>query len=126
MHRFTPLALAALTLVSLGCRPSADAGFLPTGDPKVAATQLESAFAQASPEDRKTAFMAAEALRTKSYEKAVVGLQALKAGPAVSFDQGLAVHNSVIALETELAVAAQSGDSRAREAFRLLKAMKAK
>lgn len=126
MNRFAVVALAILTLVCLGCRPTTDTVLLPSGDPKAAATQLESAFAQSSQEAQKASAMAADALRTKSYEKAVVGLQALKAGPAVSFDQGLAVHNSVIALETELAVAAQSGDSRAREAYRLLKAMKAK
>lgn len=118
--------LTCLLLTLAGCGKSSDTELPVAQDPQAAATQLESAFSSASAEARQAAAAAAEALRTKNYEKAVASLEVARSGPGVSLEQGVAVHSSVVALESELILAAQNGDPKARRAYELLKALKAK
>jgi len=42
----------------------------------------------------------------------------------VTFEQGLAVHNSVVAMERQLVNAADAGDENAKRAYKILKELK--
>ncbi len=114
---------AALLLASNGCRKSSDksdATVVPK-DPKQAASQLQQAFVTATPEVKQTADVASEALRTADYEKAVQALAAIRARENLTFEQGMSVHNSMVALEARLITAADSGDANAKRAYEQLK-----
>jgi hypothetical protein len=112
-----------LLLVSNGCRKSGqeDAALTVPKDPKQAASQLQQAFVTANPEVKKTAEVASEALRTADYEKAVQSLQAIKARENLTFEQGMTIHNSMVALEARLISAADGGDANAKRAYEQLK-----
>jgi len=87
---------------------------------------LETAFQEAPEAARVAASSAAEAMRQKDYEKAVVSLQTVRATENVTLEQGLAVHATILSMEGELVSAAQAGDPKAKQAYELLKALKRK
>ena len=93
-------------------------------NPQEAASQLQTVFAKAAPDIKQTADTASNAMRKGDYERAVVALQAIRSGTNVTFEQGLAVHNSVVAMERKLVNAADAGDENAKRAYRLLKELK--
>jgi hypothetical protein len=121
--RLTVALVIVLILVSAGCgksgNPSGTAA--PVPKPKEAASQLQQVFLASDPEVKDAANAASKALQTSDYEKAVVTLEAIKARGNLTFDQGIAVHNSMVALETKLIVASESGDANAKRAYDLLK-----
>lgn len=116
------LPCAAALLLGAGCGKSdEDAGVL---TPVQAARSLDEHFAEAPPDVQHTVRMASEALREGNAEKAVVALQTARAQPTLTLDQGLAVHNSLVALEHQLIAAAEAGDENAKRAYELLKRVK--
>jgi hypothetical protein len=54
----------------------------------------------------------------------VVALDVARSSPTLTLEQGLAVHNSLVALEAHLVNAAAAGDEQARRAHELLKQAK--
>ena len=89
--------------------------------PKEAASQLQQAFVAADPELKDNATVASKALQTTDYEKAIESLQTIKARGNLTFEQGMAVHNSMVALEGKLVIAADAGHPNAKRAYELLK-----
>lgn len=126
LHSRCFLLLAGALIGTTGCDKSADPDIAMAKDSQAAASQLEAAFDQAGETARLAARAAAEAIRQKNYEKAVASLEAARTVDNVTLAQGIAVHSSLVALEGELLIAAQGGDLRAKQAYQLLKAMKAK
>lgn len=120
------IACIVVGLVGAGCGKSEDADAAVARTPREAAGQLESAFSQAPEVSRTAAISAAQAMRDKEYEKAVVSLQTVKATEGITLEQGMAVHGSIVNLEAELISAANSGDPKAKQAYELLKALKRK
>ncbi|HPC59282.1 MAG TPA: hypothetical protein PKX23_01370 [Verrucomicrobiota bacterium] len=120
----TGCALVASLLLGLaGCSKSSDEG-VPSGrppEPKAAASQLQQAFSTAPPEVKQSATTASEALRTADYSRAVQALQAIKARQNLSFEQGMAVHASELALEAKLIAGVEAGDPNAKRAYEALK-----
>src|SRR5437867_5328729 len=118
------MAPAALVLLT-GCHQSdAAANAAAQRSPKAAASQLRQVFETAAPEVKQNAEAASEAMRKGEYEKAVVSLQVIRTGTNVTLEQGLAIHNSVVAMEGKLISAMEAGDENARRAYRLLKELK--
>jgi len=110
-------------LIAAGCGKSPDKiepSAVPL-KPKQAASQLDQAFVQAQQELKTSANVASTALQTGDYEKAIETLERIKARGNLSFDQGVAVHNSMVALEHRLILAADAGDANAKRAYELLK-----
>ena len=120
------LALGAALLLGLGaCRKSdEDQAYKAVRTPKEAAAQLEQAFADASPDAKQNAGLAAQAMRSGDYEKAVMSLQALRRSGSVNLQQGLAIQGTIVALETTLIEAMDAGNANAKRAYELLKQMK--
>ena len=118
--------LLALTgLVLTGCSKSTDQGEMAVPEnPAEAATQVEQVFQGAPPELQKAVDVASEGLRDGDYEKAALSLQALRASESLTFEQGMAVHNSMVALEAEMVGAMQAGDPQAKAAYERLKKIK--
>lgn len=116
--------LTALVLLN-GCSQSDDgANAAAQRNPKAAALQLEQAFETATPEVKQTAEVVSEAMRKAEYEKAVVSLQVIRSGTNITLEQGLAIHNSAVAMEGKLIRAMEAGDENAKRAYKLLKEMK--
>jgi hypothetical protein len=116
-----PMAL----FLAAGCHPSEDAANAAAQQhPNVAASQLQQVFQTAAPADKQYAETASEAMRKGEYEKAVVSLQAIGSGTNITFEQGLAIHNSVVAMEANLIRAMESGDENAKRAYQLLRELK--
>jgi len=108
-----------------GCGKSDEAtGAAAPRNPQEAASQLQTVFAKTAPDIKQTADTASNAMRKGDYEKAVVALQVIRSGTNVTFEQGLAVHNSVVAMERQLINAVDAGDENAKRAYRLLKELK--
>ena len=108
-----------------GCgKPDPATGAAVPRNPQEAASQLQMVFAKASPNVKQTADTASNAMRKGDYEKAVVALQVIRSGTNVTFEQGLAVHNSVVAMERQLINAADAGDENAKRAYKILKELK--
>jgi len=125
--RWTPWLGALALAVAAGCgKKAAEADLKLPETPAQAAAQVEEVFATAEPEAKDMASAASEAVRAGNYEKAVVALQSLKARPAPSLQQGLAVHGYMVNLEAQLIQAAEAGDANAKRAYELLKKTKAK
>lgn len=115
----------ALLLVLGGCsRSDDDSGKVTATNPKEAASQLERAFANSNPEAKQNADIVSEALRKGDYERAVVSLQAIRSGSNITFEQGVAIHSSIVTLESKLISAMESGDENAKKAYELLKQFK--
>lgn len=108
---------AALLLVLTGCSKSTGDNVPVANTPKAAASQLDQVFTSANVEVKNDAKVASEALRTADYEKAIESLQALKARQNLTFEQGMAVYNSTVALEGRLIAAMGAGDPNARRAY---------
>ncbi len=116
---------AVWLLLLNGCRNSdRDSGAMTASTPKEAASQLEQAFTAANPEVKKNAETASTALRNGDYEKAVVSLQTIRSGKGITLEQGIAIHTSIVMLETKLINAMETGDESAKRAYELLKRMK--
>jgi hypothetical protein len=115
----------ALFLLLSGCGKSeTESGSIAVSTPKEAASQLERAFEKADPEIKKSADIASEAIRNGDYEKAVVSLQVIRSGESISLDQGMAIHSSIVTLESKLISAMEAGDPNAKRAYELLKGLK--
>lgn len=119
------LVLLSLSLFLAGCGGSSDesAGVV---TPQQAATQIDEAFTSAEPELQQNMKVATEALREGKFEQAVVALQVTRSTTNLTLSQGLAVHNSMVALEQHLINAAANGDANAQRAYDLLKKAKRK
>jgi hypothetical protein len=106
-----------------GCRQSTQPGEGSSRPPKPkeAASQLQQAFVAAEPEMKETATIASKALQTTDYDAAMQSLEVIKARGNLTFEQGMAVHNSMVALEAKLVEAADSGDPEAKRAYERLK-----
>ena len=122
MKSIPPFAFL-LALLLTGCGGSTDdsAG---VATPQQAASQIDEAFTTAEPEIQKNIHVASEALREGKFEQAVVALQVTRNATNLTLDQGMAVHNSMIALEQHLINAAANGDPNAQRAYDLLKKSK--
>ena len=115
----------ALVLCAGGCGKSAtQAERAVPRNPREAASQIEQAFVQAPPEIKQNAGVASDAMQKGDYEKAVVSLHVLQGGKGITLEQGLAIHNSMVALEGRLISAVESGDPNAKRAYQLLKELK--
>jgi hypothetical protein len=120
----TVIGTVALVFLQ-GCGKSNEAtGAAVPRSPQEAASQLQTVFAKAAPNIRQTADTASNAMRQGDYEQAVVALQVIRSSTNVSFEQGLAVHNSVVAMERQLINAAEAGDQNAKRAYKILKELK--
>lgn len=122
MHLWSAVILLSLT----GCdseERDAELTRLPA-TPTEAAERVTDVFAEAEPAVQETANVAAQAVRSGEFEKAVVALQTLKERPNATLEQGLAVHGTMVALEAELVNAAASGDENAKRAYELLRKIK--
>lgn len=121
--RVVTLILGTTAIVLLhGCGGSGDdlSESVPQ-NPKKAASQLQQVFAAAAPEIKQNVDLAAEAMQKSDYEKAVISLQIVRSGKNITLDQGLAIHNSELALRREMLSAMEAGDEKAKRAFKLLK-----
>jgi hypothetical protein len=110
-------------MAGFGCGRSGEESAA-TLTPTQAAGQLDEAFAAAPPEVQRTIQAAAEALKEGDAEKAVVALEVARSSPTLTLEQGLAVHDSLVALEANLINAAAAGDAKAQRAYELLKKAK--
>ena len=112
-----------LSLYGGGCRKSASEAELPppARSTREAATQLEQVFQQAPPAAKENAAVASTAIRSGDYEKAVVSLVAVRDQGGLTPAQGLAIHNSMVAMEAKLITAMESGDKNARRAYETFK-----
>ena len=122
---FTISVGLALVLCAGGCGKSATEAERPVPrNPREAASQIEQAFVQAPPEIKQVSGAASDAMQKGDYEKAVVSLHVLQGGKGITLEQGLAIHNSMVALEGRLISAVESGDPNAKRAYQLLKELK--
>lgn len=127
---FLPICLVVPgLLVSTGCSRKAETAesqetMAVPAKPAQAAAQLQTVFASSPPEAHDNAAIAAQAIQTADYEKAVVSLQVIKDQGNLTFEQGMAVHNSMVSLEARLITAMGSGDPNAKRAYDLLKKSK--
>ncbi len=117
------LLCAALLLGFSGCSKSSQPGEASARPPKPkeAASQLQQAFVAAEPELKENATIASKALQTTDYEAALVSLESIKSRGNLTLEQGMAVHNSMVALEQKLVIAADAGDPEAKRAYERLK-----
>ena len=119
--RWACVLAVVLLSVLIGCSES-DSDVLPAANtPKEAASQLQQAFVNANIEAKSDAKTASDALQNADYEKAIQSLQILKARQNLTFDQGMAVYNSMVSLEGKLIASAEAGDPKAKRAYELLK-----
>ncbi len=116
------LLLVAFTLLS-GCGEKAPVDAPRAAPPKTkeAASQLDRAFAEATPEVKSISTAASQALQKEDYEGAVQSLQMIREKGGLSADQGMAVHNSMVSLEARLISAMGAGDANAQRAYEQLK-----
>ena len=92
--------------------------------PKEAANQMQQAFSAANAEVKTRAAVASEAIRTADYPKAINAIQNIKARKDLTFEQGVAVYNSEVALETALLARVAANDPAAKQAYEELKKSK--
>lgn len=119
------IGLLAATLLLAGCGKSEpDPIAVVPRTPKEAATQVEQVFRDAPPPVQEAATQASEAMRRGDYEQAVVSLQAAKQQEAITVQQGMAIHNSMVAMEASLIRAMEAGDPQAKQAYEILRRMK--
>lgn len=123
---FLPVVIWASTWLLLlsGCSKFSRDNDAIASTPKEAASHLEQAFAAADAEAKRNAELASEAMRKGEYEKAVVSLQVIRSGENVSLEQGMAIHSSIVTLESQLIMAIEAGDPNAKPAHELLKRIK--
>ena len=117
--------LGVVGLALCGCSKAKEEGEMPVPEnPAEAATQVEQVFQTAPPELQKAVQVASEGLREGDLEKAALSLQAIRSTENLTFEQGMAVHNSMVALEAEIIAAMQAGDPQAKQAYERLKRIK--
>jgi len=123
-RRTSILLSISLTSVLLVCGcGSKPEGSMNSANPAEAAAELDRTFKNADAATKKNADAVSEAMKRGEYEKAVVSLQNVRRSGSLTLDQGVAVHRSVISVESELISAMESGDENARKAYQLLKQM---
>lgn len=122
--RTLAVALLAFAVIGSGCGRRNPDGFIPTQAPEKAATGLEQAFDGASGEVQENVRLVAEAMRRREYEKAVTSLEAVRNQSDLTLDQGMAIHGSMVSMESQLIQAIEAGDPNAQRAYNLLKALK--
>lgn len=115
------LCLLGGLLMIAGCGKSENSTPQGVLKPKEAASTLQQAFSGAPPEIRNNAEAASEALRSANYETAITSLQAMTARNDLTLDQGMAVYNSMAALEARLMADAAAGNENAKKTYELLK-----
>jgi len=119
--------LGALTVLFLlvGCRKSGDdlSEAVPR-NPTEAASQLQKVFETAAPAIKQTVSVVSEAMRKDDYEKAVVSLQIIRSGKDITLEQGLAIHNSELAMQRKILSGVEAGDENAKRAYKILKELK--
>ena len=120
------VAVLTLNLALLGCSKTEQSGGLPPAPetPQEAAVQVQQVFEQAAPEVQQAAVVASQGMQEGDYEKAVVSLQAISQRSDLTFQQGMAVHNSMVAMEKELIKRKRSGDPNAERAYQMWKNLK--
>src|SRR5690349_5788176 len=94
-YRCKGTVFAALVLLITSCSKT-DTEVAPSATPptpKVAASQLQQAFAGANQDIKTTAETASQAIRTANYEQAIQSIQAIKARQNLTIEQGTAVYN---------------------------------
>jgi hypothetical protein len=118
------LGVLAILLLD-GCSKSGDdhSEAVPRS-PNEAAAQLQKVFETAAPETKQTVNVVTEAMRKDDYEKAVASLQIIRGGKNITLDQGLAIHNSELAMRRKILSGVEAGDENAKRAYRLLKELK--
>jgi len=92
--------------------------------PNEAASQLQKVFATAAPDIKQTVSVVTEAMRKDDYEKAVASLQIIRSGKNITLDQGLAIHNSELAMRRKILSGMEAGDENAKRAYKILKELK--
>jgi hypothetical protein len=115
------IALVSAMLSGCGEKATPDAPRAAPPKPKEAASQLDRAFAGATPEVKSFSTAASQALQKEDYEGAVQSLQMIREKGGLSPDQGMAVHNSMVSLEARLISAMGMGDANAQRAYEQLK-----
>jgi hypothetical protein len=116
------LAILALSLAlgTSSCSKTETGAAPPPATPAQAATQLQQVFAAAPPEVKQNATIASEALKTANYEQAIQSLQQITTRKNLTLEQGMAVQQSMVALEQRVLAAAAAGDPAAKRAYELL------
>jgi hypothetical protein len=110
-----------LSVAMIGCGDS-DAGHIrKSTSVDGAADHLSDAFEGADGDSLKNAGIASAAIKKGQFQKALYAIETIKAKPDVSFDQGVAINDSLINLERELIYRAEDGDPKAIAAYELLK-----
>ena len=115
---------AILTLVIgsvlVGCGQE-DGHIRTSSSPEEAADHLSDAFAKADGETQKNADIASKAIKKGQFSKALYAIETIKAKPDMNFDQGVAINDSLVNLESELIYRMEDGDPKAKAAYQLLK-----
>ncbi len=70
---------------------------------------------------QKNADIASKAIKKGQFGKALYAIETIKKAPEVSFDQGVAINDSLVNLEAELIYRMEDGDPKAKEAYQMLK-----
>jgi len=85
---------------------------------------MQQAFISANVEAKTIANTASEAIRTADYGTAIRTIQSIKARRDLTFEQGVAVYNSEVALEAALLARVAANDPSAKQAYEELKKSK--
>lgn len=117
----TVLSTTAICGLLVACGSSDDGHIRKSSTPEGAADHLTDAFADADAATRKNANIASEAIKKGQFQKALVAIETIKKQPEATFDQGVAVNDSLVNLERELIYRAEDGDKKAIQAYELLK-----
>jgi len=125
INRFASVLGALVILLLDGCRKSGDdlSEVVPRS-PNEAAAQLQKVFETAAPDIKQTVSVVSEAMQKEDYEKAVVSLQIIRSGKNLTLEQGLAIHNSELAMRRRILSRVEAGDENAKRAFQVLKELK--
>ena len=115
------LSLGSVLLLAVGCGKSSETEGFVAKSPEQAASALDQAFTAASAPVKQDVFAVSEALRKRDYEKAIVSLHTVQQAPGITMEQGMAIKNSSVLLESELIRAMENGDKNAEKAYQLLK-----
>lgn len=110
----------AISSVLIGCGQE-DGHIRKSSSPEEAADHLSDVFANADADTQKNADIASKAIRKGQFSKALYAIETIKAKPDVNFDQGVAINDSLINLESELIYRMEDGDPKAKAAYQLLK-----
>ncbi len=110
-----------IALVVIGCGGSDDGLLRTSSNPEEAADHLSDAFDGADQDSQKNASIASQAIKKGQFQKALYAIETIKAKPDVSFDQGVAINDSLVNLERELIYRVEDGDPKAIAAYELLK-----